>query len=151
MARGPGAGPTGLSKRRIAMVAIPTAVAALTANLGIRAVAVDQFDVPAGALPLAGLIIASVMPVFGPAFGCYVAFRHPDPNSMMKFLLPGAALVLMGILIEVGRFALQHHHVGALVVGGSQGILATGLALPLLLRLVARSRNTQAPQTGITP
>jgi len=141
MDRGPGA-PTGLTKQRIAMVAVPTAVGALMVNLGIRAVAVGQFAIPAGALPLAGLIIASVMPVFGPAFGCYVAFRHPDPNSMTKFLLPGAALVTMGVLIEVGRFALQHHHVGALMVGGTQGIIATGLAVPLLLRLVARTGAT---------
>jgi hypothetical protein len=58
---------------------------------------------------------------------------------MRKFLLPGAALVTMGILIEVGRFALQHHDVRALAVGGSQGIVATVLILPLLLWLVPRN------------
>jgi hypothetical protein len=148
MARRPGAEPTGLTKRRIAMVAIPTAVAALTVNLGIRAVAVGQFEVPAQALPLAALVMASVMPVFGPAIGCYVAFRHPSPNSMRKFLLPGAALALMGVLIEVVRFAVSHHHPGALVVGGFQGVIATGLALPLLLRLVARTAVAARPTAG---
>jgi hypothetical protein len=125
------------------MVSVPTAVVALVLNLGIRAVAVSQAGLPVETVPLPGLIIASVMPVFGPAFGCYLAFRHPGPNSMRQFLLPGAAFVLMGFVIEVIRFAMDHQHIGALVIGGSQGLITTGLALPVLLRLVA--------QRGVAP
>lgn len=120
------------------MVSVPTALVALVLNLGIRAVAVSRAALPVETLPLPGLIIASVMPVFGPALGCYLAFRHPGPNSMRQFLLPGAAFVLMGFVIEVIRFAMDHHHVGALIVGASQGLIATGLALPVLLRLVVQ-------------
>jgi hypothetical protein len=127
-----------LSGGRVAAVAIPTAVLALLVNLGTRNLAVARLGIPADALPLAGLVAASVMPVLGPSLGYYMAFRRPGPNGMRKFLLPGAALVCMGILIEVGRFAAQHHDVRALGVGASQGIVATALVLPLLLRLVPR-------------
>jgi hypothetical protein len=126
----------GPSIGRIAAVALPTAVLALLLNMLTRAAAIGPGGVPAEALPLAGLIAASVMPVLGPSLGYYMAFRNPGPNSMRKFLLPGAALVTMGILIEVGRFVAQHHHVRALLVGGTQGIVATALILPLLLWLV---------------
>jgi len=129
----------GPSIGRIAAVALPTAVVVLLLNIAARAVATSSFGIPPEALPLAGLIAASVMPVLGPSVGYYMAFRSPGPNSMRKFLLPGAALVCMGMLIEVGRFVAQHHHTGALLVGGSQGIVATVFILPLLLLLVPRS------------
>ena len=67
------------------MVTIPTAVVALLVNLAIRALALGPFQVPAPALPLAPLIIASVGAVLGPALGCYLAFRRPGSDSMRKF------------------------------------------------------------------
>jgi hypothetical protein len=130
-----------LSIGRIAAVCIPTAVLALLLNMLTRALAISRLGIPAEALPLAGLVAASVMPVLGPSIGYYMAFRKPGPNSMRKFVLPGVVLVSMGIMIEVGRFAFQHHHVGALAVGGSQGIVATALILPLLLGLVPRNAD----------
>ena len=141
MAGGPTVDRTAPSKWSVAMVAIPTAVVALAVNLAIRALALGPFEVPAPALPLMPLIIASVGAVLGPALGCYLAFRRPGPDSMRKFLLPGAGFALMGIVIEMIRFAADHGDFGALSVGASQGLVAIGLALPILLRLVAHDRG----------
>ncbi len=132
------AGTGAVSLRRLAWVVFPAAAVAVCVNLGIRAIAVSHLGVPPQALPLAGLVIGSVMPVFGPAFGCLLAFRRPDGSSMRKFVLPSAAFVLLGILIEAGRYAAGHGHGRAFVAGASQGLISTGLALPLLLRVVVR-------------
>jgi hypothetical protein len=123
------------------MVAIATAIVVLVVNLAIRALALGPFQVPASALPLMPLIMASVGAVLGPALGCYLAFRCPGPDSMRKFLLPGAGFALMGIVIEMIRFAADHGDFVALAVGASQGLVAIGLALPILLRLVAHDRG----------
>jgi len=128
-----------MSKRRIAMVAVPALVAALAINLGIRALAVGRFEVPAGALPFVFVIFVSFMSVFGPAFGCYMVFRHPSPTSMRNFLLVGTTLALMGVLAQVVRFAAIHHHVRGMVVGVFLELVGLGLSVPLLLRLVART------------
>lgn len=137
MAGEPTVEPAGLSKSRIVAVAIPGAIVAVLLNLAIRAVAMARLGVPAEALPLPGVIIGSAMPVLGPAFGFYMAFRPPTPNSMRNFLLVSAALTVMGGLIQLVPFA-KAHHVGGLLVGEFQGLLATGIALFLLLRFVPR-------------
>ena len=46
----------------------------------------------------------------------------------------------MGIVIEMFRFA-DHGDRGALSVGAAQVLVAIGLALPVLLRLVAHDRG----------
>jgi hypothetical protein len=129
--------PARLSIARIAAVAIPGAIVAVLVNLAIRALAMERFGVPAEALPLPGVIIGSAMPVLGPAFGFYMAFRPPTPNSMRNFLLVSALLTVMGGLIQLVPYS-KAHHVGGLLVGEFQGLLATGLALFLLLRFVPR-------------
>lgn len=132
----------------MATVAIVVAVASFAINLGIRAVAVGRFAVPAAALSLAGVFIASVMPVLGLAFGCYMAFRDPAPGSMRSFLLVSAAFLLVGSLIPMVLFATVHHHVGALAVSESEALIATVLVLPPLLRLVARAADIDAHAAG---
>lgn len=133
----PTVGPAGMSGARVATVAIPGAVAAVVLNLAIRAWAMDRLGVPAQALPLPGVIIGSAMPVLGPAFGFFMAFRPPTPNSMRNFLLVSAALTVMGGLIQLVPYS-QAHSVTGLLVGEVQGLLATGIALFLLLRFVPR-------------
>jgi hypothetical protein len=118
-------------------VAVPTTIAALLLNLAARALALGPFEIPAAALPMLPLVMATLGSVLGPSFGCFMAFRRPDPHSMMKFLLPCAGFALAGILIEVVRFGADHRHLGALLVGVSQGVVAIGLALAALLWLLA--------------
>jgi hypothetical protein len=128
-----GGGARGLTWRRILTVALPIAAAAFAINAAIRAFALGRFDVPAAALPLAGTFMGSVMPVLGPAFGCYMAFRDPGRDSMKNFLLVSAVLVFIGPAVQLVLFTTIHHHVRALTFGLIQGALATALALPALV------------------
>lgn len=141
MIRLPAVDRMGPSRQSIVALAVPALLLALAVNFGVRAVALVWFDVPAATLPLAPLILASVGATLGPAFGCYMAFRRPVPQSMRKFLLPGAALTLLGLALEVARFGAGHRHWGALLVGASQGLVAIALVLPVLLWRVAAYRR----------
>jgi hypothetical protein len=140
MEKNPGVEKAGPSLGSVAIVALPTAALSLGLNLGVRALAVDALPIPAATLPFMPLFMASVCAVLGPAVGCYLAFRRPGPGAMKKFLLPGVILVTMGLGLEVIRFATTHRNPAALAVGLSQGLVATGLAIPILLWLVSRTR-----------
>jgi hypothetical protein len=141
---GPGGG-------AVIAVAVPTLVAALLLNLAVRALALGPFEVPASALPVLPLVMATLGSVLGPSFGCFMAFRRPDPRAMMKFLLPCAGFAVVGVLIEVARFGAGHRHLGALLFGTSQGVLAIGLALAALLWLLAVDGYWSGARRGEVP
>lgn len=139
--------PGPLSKHRLFMIALPAALAALLINAAVRILAVVFWDIPEAALSVIGLFVGSIMAALGPAFGCYMIFRHPDPTSMRKFLRMVAALVFIGPVINLILYLAVHHNLRALGVGVSQGLIATVLAVPRLA-LMAREERVR---TGLPP
>jgi len=134
-----------LSKHRLFMIALPAALAALLINVAVRIVAVVWWNIPEGALSLMGLFVGSIMPALGPAFGCYMIFRHPKPTSMRRFLAMVGVLVFIGPIINLVLYLAVHHNLPALGVGVTQGLIATVLAVPRL----ALMAHEESLRTGL--
>lgn len=92
---------TPVAARALGVTLIVGLILAFLVNLGLRELGQELLDVPTGAPPNKGLIPATIFPVVGNCFGCYMSWRIPSRQSLKTFLGVGGFMTLVGTAISL--------------------------------------------------
>ena len=116
---------------------------AFAANLLVRTVAIDAFDVRDDFDPLVvwELLLATFFPVAGNSVGFFMSFRRPDDRSVFRYMIPTLGLPLFFIIFNLAR--IEQRNVEEVITTVALVIIPVAISAPLMVRLrakVARER-----------
>jgi hypothetical protein len=135
---------TPVAPRALGLTLIIGLIVALIVNLALRWLGQQLLDVPSGAPPNGGLIPATVFPVVGNCFGCYMSWRMPSRRSLPSFLGVGTFMTLVGVAISLAMVP-GGAGAGTLVTTAAIAIAPVLVIIPSLLFLVSHQPEVPRP------
>lgn len=124
--------------RTVGLIAIVGLLVAFATNLAIVWLGETFLDVPhhLRALEPMALIPATVLPVAGNCFGCYMSWRTPNRASLPTFLAVAAVMTVVGIAISASLLPAGAS-AGSMITTSAIAIAPVLVIVPTLLHLVS--------------
>jgi putative flippase GtrA len=135
---------TPVAPRALGVTLIVGLIVALIVNLALRWLGQQLLDVPKGAPPNGGLIPATVFPVVGNCFGCFMSWRMPTRRSLRTFLGVGGFMTLVGVAISLAMVP-SGANAGTLVTTAAIAVAPVLVIIPALLYLVSHQPEVPRP------
>jgi peptidoglycan/LPS O-acetylase OafA/YrhL len=109
---------------------------AIALVFAVRGVAVGMFEVPDDEPTLinSALILSTVFPVGGNAFGFFMSYRRPQRLSLLLFLGVGAIMTVAGTAISMTKLSTSADS-GSVITTLLVSIIPVLVVVPALLRL----------------
>ncbi|MCA1682973.1 MAG: hypothetical protein LC685_03120 [Actinobacteria bacterium] len=142
-----GRGPTivtPVAPRALGITLVLGLIVALAVNLALRWAGQQFLDVPPGAPPNKGLIPATILPVVGNCFGCFMSWRMPSRKSMRTFLGVGGFMTLVGVAISLAMVP-SGANAGTLITTAAISVAPVLVIIPALLYLVRHQPEVPRP------